>query len=44
MTRAAGCRAKLEVLEVGLTVGQLDVQQATAEYLKCVEEAAFLSA
>ena len=44
VTRAAGCRAKLEVLEVGLTVGQLDVQQATAEYLKCVEEAAFLSA
>jgi hypothetical protein len=42
VTRAQGCRAKLEVLEVGLTVGQLDVRQATSEYLKCVEEAAFL--
>jgi MFS family permease len=44
VTRAAGCRAKLEVLEVGLTVGRLDLQQATTEYLKCVEEAAFLNA
>lgn len=40
--RAQGCREKLEVLEVGLTMGQLDAQQATTEYLKCVEEAAFL--
>ena len=40
--RAQGCREKLEVLEVSLTMGQLDVQQATTEYLKCVEEAAFL--
>lgn len=42
VSRAQGCRAKLEVLEVGLTLGQLDSQQATTEYLKCVEEAAFL--
>ena len=42
VTRAQGCRAKLEVLEVGLTLGQLDLRQATTEYLKCVEEAAFL--
>jgi hypothetical protein len=42
VTRAQGCRAKLEVLEVGLTLGQLDMRQATAEYLKCVEDAAFL--
>ena len=42
VTRAQGCRAKLEVLDIGLTVGQLDVQQATTEYLKCVEDAAFL--
>jgi hypothetical protein len=42
VTRAQSCRAKLEVLEIGLTVGQLDVRQATTEYLKCVEEAAFL--
>lgn len=42
VTRAQGCRAKLEVLEVGLTMGQLDTRQATTEYLKCVEDAAFL--
>jgi hypothetical protein len=42
VTRAQGCRAKLEVLEVGLAMGQLDVRQATTEYLKCVEDAAFL--
>ena len=42
VTRALGCRAKLEALEVGVTLGQIDVQRATAEYLKCVEEAAFL--
>jgi hypothetical protein len=42
VTRAQGCRAKLEVLEVGLSIGHLDVGQATTEYLKCVEEAAFL--
>jgi MFS family permease len=44
VTRAQGCRAKLEVLEVGLTMGQLDLRQATTEYLKCVEDAAFLEA
>jgi hypothetical protein len=42
VTRAQGCRAKLEVLDVGLTLGQLDVRQATAEYLKCVEDGSFL--
>jgi hypothetical protein len=42
VTRAQGCRAKLEVLEVGLTTGQIDMRQATVEYLRCVEEAAFL--
>ena len=44
VTRAQGCRAKLEVLEVGLTTGQLDTRQASTEYLKCVEDAAFLEA
>jgi hypothetical protein len=44
VTRAQGCRAKLEVLEVGLAMGQLDTRQATTEYLKCVEDAAFLEA
>jgi hypothetical protein len=42
VSRAQGCRAKLEVLEVGLSAGQLDPKQATSEYLKCVEEIAFL--
>jgi hypothetical protein len=42
VTRAQGSRAKLEVLEVGLSTGQLEAPQATAEYLKCVEETAFL--
>ena len=42
VTRAQGCRAKLEVLEVGLATGQLDAKQATTEYLKCLEETAFL--
>ena len=42
VTHAQGCRAKLEVLEVGLATGQLDLPRATAEYLKCVEQVAFL--
>jgi MFS family permease len=42
VTRAQGARAKLEVLELGLKIGQLDERQALAEYLKCVEETAFL--
>ena len=42
VARAQGCCAKLEVLEIGLTVGQLDIRQATTEYLKCVEDAALL--
>jgi MFS family permease len=40
--QAQGCRAKLEVLETALSLGQLDTSQATTEYLKCVEAAAFL--
>jgi hypothetical protein len=42
VSRAQGCRAKLEMLEVGLAAGQLEVQQATSEYLKCVEDTPFL--
>jgi hypothetical protein len=44
VTRALACRAKLEALEVGLTTGQLQVPQATIEFMRCVEEAAFLDA
>jgi hypothetical protein len=42
VTRAQRCRAKLEVLEVGIGSGQMDMSQATTEYMRCVEEAAFL--
>jgi MFS family permease len=44
VAKGQGCRAKLQMLEVGLRLGQLDPKQATAEYLKCVEDAAFLEA
>ena len=42
VTRAMGSRAKLEVLEIGLASGQIDSRQATGEYMKCVEDTAFL--
>ena len=42
VARALSCRAKLEVLEVGLTTGQMDTAQATTEFMRCVEEASFL--
>lgn len=44
VTQAQSCRAKLEVLETAVTLGQLDTAQATSEFLKCVEAAAFLDA
>ena len=42
VARALGCRAKLEALDLGLSIGQIDVTHAAGEYLKCVEDAAFL--
>ena len=42
--RAQSARAKLEVLETSVTLGQLDPRQAATEFLKCVEDAAFLEA
>jgi hypothetical protein len=42
VARAQGCRAKLEVLEVGLTTGQIETSQATTEFIRCVEEVSFL--
>ena len=42
VTRAQSCRAKLEMLEVGLTTGTIDQKQAATEYLRCVEESAFI--
>ena len=42
--RAQTARARLEVLETSLMLGQLDPKQAATEFLKCVEDAAFLEA
>jgi hypothetical protein len=42
VARAQSCRAKLEVLEVGLTTGHIDAMQATTEFIRCVEEVSFL--
>ena len=40
--RAQSARARLEVLETSVTLGQLEPAQAVTEFLKCVEDAAFL--
>ena len=40
--RAQNCLAKLEVLEIGLSAGEIDSSRATTEYMRCVEEASFL--
>ena len=42
LARAQTCRAKLEMIEVGLSTGYLEVAQATTEYLRCVEDASFI--
>jgi len=42
VARAQSCRARLEALELSLTAGLIDTQRAVAEYLRCVEDAAFL--
>jgi len=44
VVKAQACSAKLEVIETGLALGQLDVKQATDHYLRCVEDSAFLDA
>jgi MFS family permease len=44
VTKAEADRAKLEGLEVSLAMHQIDVQQATTEYVKCVEDARFIEA
>lgn len=44
VARAQSCRAKLEVLEIGLTTGHLEAAQATTEFIRCVEEVSFLDA
>jgi MFS family permease len=44
LARAQSCRAKLEAIEVGLSTGYLEVSKATAEFLRCVEDASFIQA
>jgi MFS family permease len=44
VARAQSCRAKLEVLELGLTLGHIETPQATSEFIRCVEEVSFLEA
>jgi cytochrome bd-type quinol oxidase subunit 2 len=42
ISRAQTARARLEVLETSVTLGQIEPTQAATEFLKCVEDAAFL--
>jgi len=42
LAKAQICSAKLEILEIGLGAGQMDAQQALAEYIRCVEATDFL--
>jgi MFS family permease len=44
LSRAQACRARLEAIEVGLSTGYLDLPKATAEFLRCVEDASFIQA
>jgi hypothetical protein len=42
IARAEAVRAKLETLEIGLSSGQVSTPHAAAEFMKCVESAAFV--
>ncbi len=42
VAHAQTCRARLEVLDVGLSTGRLDPAQAASDYMKCVEDVAFI--
>jgi hypothetical protein len=42
--KAESSLAKLEALEVSLAMHHIDLQNATAEYLKCVDDARFIEA
>lgn len=37
LAKAQLCSAKLEILEIGLSTGQMSDKQALAEYIRCVE-------
>lgn len=41
--KAQAGNAKLEVLDIGLTSGQVTLEQASAEFIKCVEDTAFVA-
>lgn len=43
VARAQDCRAKLNVLDASLALKQINTEQASQEYLKCVETASFLN-
>jgi MFS family permease len=43
VARAHSCRAKLDVLDIGLRTGQIDGPRATSEYMRCLEETAPLN-
>ena len=40
VARAQSCRAKLDVLEIGIKTGQIDGPRASSEYMRCMEESA----
>ncbi len=42
LVKAQACAARLEVLEVSLAAQQIDLKQATTDFLQCVEAVAFL--
>jgi hypothetical protein len=43
VSRAQRCRAKLDTLEMALTIGQLDASYASEQYFQCVEETSLLT-
>jgi hypothetical protein len=44
IARAQGIRATLEMLEVAITSHHLNQREATSQYLKCIENTAFIEA
>ena len=42
IARAQGIRATLEMLEVAITSHHLNQREATSQYLKCIENTAFI--
>jgi hypothetical protein len=42
IAEAQAVQAKLEILDLGLTTAQLDPEQATSEYFRCVVDSAFI--